>query len=169
MPWTDPTNLLTDAGDPLTSELVTALKNNASHARRSTLNIKSFTVAGSYTWVVPPLVELIRVTLVSGGQAGTATISGESGVQITGSYVTTPGATMSVVVGAGGLNNGQSGGNSTFGNTALGIVTARGDRTTPGAAVAAFVTWDIPPWMARGGLRGIVNGSGRPGAVYIEY
>ena len=55
------------------------------------------------TWVVPPCVTSISMTIAGGEGGGT---NGGNGAVLTGTYAVTPGQTISMVVGgAGGLNS----------------------------------------------------------------
>ena len=95
---------------------------------------KTWTTPGTYSWVCPPNITQVEVTLVGGGGAGANYTSGSAGGSGAGwvHYIATvvPGTTYTVVVGQGGAGaavgvGGGTGGNSTF-NGADGLATATG-------------------------------------------
>lgn len=92
--------------------------------RASAPTIVSFTTVGTTTWTVPAGVTVVDYLVVGGGGGGGAYGGGGAGGFLTGSLYTTPGASLTVVVGAGGtgsLSASTNGGNSKFGSvTALG-------------------------------------------------
>ncbi len=178
MPWTDPTTLITDAGSPLTAELLTALKNNITHANQNGLRIASFTSNG--TWTVPDDVYMVRATLVGGGQGG-GTTDGANGAFVTGSYVVTPGARIGITVGSGGARTtssaatGVDGGNSSIVHATLGTVTVAGGGGS-GTSTASLGTRSttLLYTLARGvGGNGSntssSRGAGSDGLVTLEY
>ncbi len=181
MPWTDPTTLITDAGSPLTAELLTALRNNITHANQNGLRITSFTAGTSGgIWTVPADVYMVRATLVGGGQGG-GTQDGARGDFVTGSYVVTPGARLSITVGSGGAlttssaSTGVDGGNSSIVHATLGTVTVAGGGGS-GTSTASLGTRSTAPLytLARGvGGNGdnssSLRGSGVGGLVTLEY
>ena len=82
--------------------------------------IQAFTSAGSTTWTVPSGVTSASVLVVAGGGAGGTTAlnrgagGGAGGLIYIASYPLTAGATMTGIVGAGGVSSGTNGTNSTF-------------------------------------------------------
>ena len=175
MPWIDPTTLITDAGSPLTAELLTALKNNITHANQNGLRIASFTSNG--TWTVPNDVYMVRATLVGGGQGGGST-NGANGAFVTGSYDVTPGARIGITVGGGGalitggVTTGVAGGNSSIAHATLGTVTVAGGGGS-GTSTASLGTRSTTPLytLARGvgGNGGSSRAAGSDGLVTLEY
>lgn len=89
--------------------------------------VLEFSATGSCDWVVPTGVTTIDVLIVGGGGGASTGGGGGGGVVALSSQSVTPGATVSVVVGAGGVGNrsrtasGDLGGSSSFdGTTAYG-------------------------------------------------
>jgi PKD repeat protein len=92
-------------------------------------NVTSYTTVGTTSWTVPAGVTSVEYLVVAGGGggAGSRTFAnkggsggGGAGGLITGILAVTPGASLTVTVGAGGaggaagINNGINGGNSVF-------------------------------------------------------
>lgn len=96
--------------------------------------IQTYSTAGSYSWTVPTGVKSVEYLVVAGGGGGYNGWyggGGGAGGMLTGTgYGVTPGATVSITVGAGGAG-GSNGGNSVFDTlTAIGGGTA----SCPGVA-----------------------------------
>lgn len=111
-------------GRPLAGELSAAdkIKLDALSTGLTSQRVQLFTSSGS--WTVPAGVTRIRATVVGGGGGGAATLDntnfsagGPGGVAI-GDLTVTPGASLTVTVGAGGAGsnttNGTAGSTSTF-------------------------------------------------------
>jgi hypothetical protein len=101
-------------------------------------NFVAFLSTGSSTFTVPSFVYKIKVTVVGGG-GGAASITypggGGSGGSAIGVFEVTPGASYTVVVGAGGAR-GAAGGASSFSGTGISITCNGGstDTTRQGGA-----------------------------------
>jgi uncharacterized repeat protein (TIGR02543 family) len=89
-------------------------------------HVQTFSTVGNSTWTVPSGITSVEYLVVGGGGAGGFGYDtgpgggGGAGGLLTGKIITTPGETINVSVGAGGLGNnnsfGQNGGNSRFGD-----------------------------------------------------
>jgi len=121
----------------------------------STAITQDYTTAGSFSFVVPANVTTISATIIGGGGAGgnghstgySASGGGGSGGYLVQNITVTPGQTVSISVGAGGVagvGNGSAGGNGT----------------------ASTVTYAATPYTAGGGNGGGANtgGGGAAGA-----
>lgn len=92
---------------------------------------QEYTTAGTYSWVAPAGVTSVSVVCVGGG----AVIGGGGGLGYKNNITVTPGASYTVVVGAGGINSGtpslRLGGQSYFSSPSL--VAGNGGRDDTGA------------------------------------
>jgi len=126
--WTTITNAQVAAGAPLTTSLVTALRDNPEGiAQRASGALKAFNVPYNYqefttingTWIKPADAETgdeVFVELCAGGQAGDGAFGGRGGTGMLCRFdIDDLGATEPVVVGLGGTSSGQAGGDSSFG------------------------------------------------------
>jgi hypothetical protein len=89
-------------------------------------DIQYFTSSGTFT--VPTGVTKVKVQVISGGGAGSANLfsgvgsfyyaggGGASGAYGEGVYTVTPGQTIAVTIGAGGVHNSGNGGTTSFGS-----------------------------------------------------
>lgn len=117
-------------------------------------NFITFLATGASTWVVPPYVYKIKVTVIGGG-GGSAGFSypgaGGGGGGCIGVFAVTPGTTYSVVVGAGG-GRGSAGGSSSFSGPGISVSCSGGaaDTTRQGGAGGT----------ASGGQLNVTGGSG---------
>ena len=89
----------------------------------------TFTASGTTSWTVPPNVISVNVLVVGGGGGGGGSDQrgggGGAGALIASSYATTPGASITVTVGAGGAG-GTTGVGTNGGNSVFGTITATG-------------------------------------------
>lgn len=76
----------------------------------SCATILSYTVPGSYTWTVPDGVTSIQIVATGGGGGGSFGYAGGNGGVVTATIGVTPGDTLSLEVGGGGLYSGTGGG-----------------------------------------------------------
>lgn len=95
----------------------------------------TYTTAGTYSWVAPAGVTSVAILVVGGGGGGDNNTSGGyggggGGLAYRNSYSVTPGASYTVVVGAGGVGN-ASGGQSSF-NCSVAVATGGKNRATSG-------------------------------------
>jgi len=127
--WTTITNAQVAAGAPLTTSLVTALRDNPEGiAQRASGALKAFNVPYNYqeftspsgTWTKPTDAETgdeVFVEICAGGEAGDGANGGGAGGSglIARFDIDDLGATEAVVVGVGGASGGANGGDSSFG------------------------------------------------------
>lgn len=98
---------------------------------------QAYTTAGTYSWVAPSGITSVSVVTVGGGGGG----GGGGALAYKNNISVTPGASYSVVVGAGGVSAGggtagSNGGNSSF-TASFGTMTAGGGNAATNAAGGA--------------------------------
>lgn len=145
------------------------------------------TLTSGTSWTVPAGVTYVNVTLMGGGGAGGATDSastvigqnGFPGAVVSSTVATTPGATISYTIGAGGTgvafstNNGVGGAGGT--TTFTGATSATGGN--PGVSggltnINGFAGLQLSRQNNGGGASvgsARTGGNGGAGAIYIEY
>jgi len=107
------------------------------------VNFVNFTTVGSHSWTVPAGVTSVDLLIVAGGGGGGRYGGGGAGGLIyQTSYSVTPGASIPVTVGAGGIgsNTGQQQPSSKGGNSSFGTLTAIGGGGGGGYAQESGVT-----------------------------
>lgn len=123
------------------------------------------TLTSGTSWTVPTDVTYVNVTLVGGGQSGHYGNSGTyvygpstiGGQVITTTVTTTPGASITYAIGAGGTGNGGTGGTTTF----TGATSALGGSGTVAGITAGNAGFP--------GQNGSAGNSGGAGQIIIEY
>lgn len=160
--WTTITNAQVAAGAPLTTALVTALRDNPEGiAQRASGALKAFNVPYNFqeftangTWTKPTDAEtgdVVVVELCAGGGAPSAgTVPGSGGTGLVCMFdIDDVASTETIVVGAGGSGVGVAGGDSSFGTAGTdqfrlvsgGLATAAGTATiNVGDSGASFDT-----------------------------
>lgn len=137
------------------------------------------TLLSGTSWTVPAGVTYVNVTLIGGGGGGTGSPYGDNGKGIDGrggqivnsTLTTTPGASITYAIGAGGSGAGGSnqGGNAGGNTTFTGATTATGGgagSNNGGGAGANGLS------ASNGGGSGLQAGpaaAGGSGAIFIEY
>jgi hypothetical protein len=142
------------------------------------------TLTSGTSWTVPTGVEYVNATLIgAGGSGGTSTNGGNAedighdgmgGQIITTSVTTTPGASISYTIGAGGTNPaatstpGNAGGSTTFtgATTALG---GNGGGSWSGAGAASRAGLIAFNGGSGGGRQSANSGAGGAGQIILEY
>lgn len=115
-----------------TGYLALPVGTSAQRLADSTGTLVYFTSVGSTTWTVPANVDTVEVLVVGGGGGGGSDMGGGGGgggVVYDPAYPVTPGSTVSITVGGGGVGapagQGQVAG-SNGGNSSFGTITAYG-------------------------------------------
>lgn len=140
------------------------------------------TLNSGTSWTVPANVEFVNATLIGGGGGGgggdnTQNFKGENGLGgqiITTTVTTTPGASISYSIGAGGiagqlLTKGGTGGTTTFtgATSALGGyggLFAGGNNTGQEGRQGLIASNE-----GQGGYQNAIGGAGGAGQIIIEY
>jgi hypothetical protein len=117
-------------------------------------NFDAILTTGTSTWVVPPYVYKIKVTVIGGGGGAASFVypgGGGAGGGCIGVFAVTPGDSYTAVVGAGG-GRGSTGGSSSFSGPGISITClgGRADTTRQGGSGGT----------ASGGQLNVTGGSG---------
>jgi hypothetical protein len=140
--------------------------NSAGSKTRRALSLTSGT-----SWTVPAGVNYVNVTLMGGsgaGQTGSDSIGdGKPGQLITSTLSTTPGATITYAIGAGGTPSSGAGGTTTF----TGATSAGGGGGGGSAAAATGASsYNIGGTSGRNpGGQNVTGGTGGAGRIDVEY
>jgi hypothetical protein len=125
-----------------------------------------FSTAGTFYWMCPAGVSLIRVSMTGGGGSGSG--SGADGGSAGGTGISwvqvTPGMKYTVVIGAGGVSPGNDGADSTF-ETSV-VIGAKGIKGTVGGSAGGSGTGDF---VLTGGTGEAVATGGAGGSSAFGY
>ena len=117
------------------------------------------TLLSGTSWTVPATVTFINVTLVGAGNGTYSTVGGNHGQTMKSLVATTPGASITYAIGAGGnVGNAGAAGSTTM----TGATTAAGGNTGNGGAVLQGILADNGALMNSG----VIGGAG---SIEIEY
>jgi len=132
-------------------------------------------------WTVPTGVTYVNATLIGGGGGGGGCNTGsEHGFSGTGGQIvmttvtTTPGASISYAIGAGGtgaatgINRGGAGGTTTF-TGATSAVGGNGGRTNGNSVGTVGLAGEISPNYGTGAFGNQGGGAGGAGSIILEY
>lgn len=135
------------------------------------------TLTSGTSWTVPTGVTYVNVTLRGGGGAGGAGIAnnvfgqrGVSGQVVSSTLSTTPGASITYAIGAGGTASGGAGGTTTFtGATSASGGAGANNMTTAGSTGSNSQGADN--YGLGGGYAGSssAGGAGGSGSIDVEY
>lgn len=137
------------------------------------------TLTSGTSWTVPTGVEFVNATLIGGGGGGSKPDNvtgalgrdGQAGQVITTTVATTPGASITYAIGAGGAQQstsnsaGNAGGNTTF----TGATTATGGAGAGIKAGAVGANYLSAGNQGQGGFESGVGGAGGSGCIILEY
>ena len=131
----------------------------------------ALTLTSGTSWTVPSGVTYVNVVLYGGGGGGRTrgdgTNRGYPGQAIASTLATTPGASITYAIGAGGSTSGGNGGTTTF----TGATSAVGGS---GVANSDAATGTSSPGAENGGANiplgsGFIPGAGGTGSILVEY